>query len=113
VVTSQQSLGGEAVTRDLVSPAGSELFAQSSGPSSRNDRGDGSIFLDLGKGPRSRIDSGSGAGSNPLAVVSIFIQKAPAPEIDAVAAFVPPAANQRLQFAGHGGDDGHPFHAGV
>ena len=90
---------------DVVGQAEQKLLAQGSRPAGGDHFVDGAGFFDLGKGACGRGNACSGAGGNPFALV-----EAPAPEIDAVAALVPPAADQRLQFGGHGGDDGSACH---
>jgi hypothetical protein len=106
----RKSLAGAGVDNsgDLVNLARKEIGAQSPNPADRDRAADGSVAFDFGKGVGSCVGAGSPAGGNPLAAV-----EAPSPEIDAVPSFVPPAADQRFHFAGHGGDDGHSFHAGV
>src|SRR5208337_2116881 len=82
-----------------------KLLAQGSCPAGGDDEIDHSALLHFGKGPRCCAEAGSGACGNPLTLI-----EAPAPEINALRAFMPPAAYQQLQFAGHGSDYGNSRH---
>src|SRR5271157_3473741 len=87
--------------------SGRKLLAQGSRPAGGDDRIDGTILFDFGKGACGRGDASPGAGGNPLALV-----EAPTPEMHAVRALVPPTPHQRLQLACHRRNDCNSCHAG-
>ena len=90
----------------VVGTAGGDVGVERPGPADGEDEVDGAAVFDCGEGAGGGVEAGSGAGGDPLL---FFV--ALGPEVDAVAGGVRPVADQRLEFAGHRGDDGDSGHA--
>jgi hypothetical protein len=90
---------------DVIGRAGGDFGAQCSGPADGKNQIDGTAIFNGGKGAGRGGLTGAGACGDPFL---FFV--ALCPEVDAVAGGVRPAGDERLELAGHGGDDGCAGH---